>query len=135
MVQGAGGCLAEADLAAHTSTWEAPISTTYRGLRIWECPPNGQGLAALIGLNLLEGFDLAGMPPLSARRLHLEIEAMRLAFADTRWYVADPATNPVPLEWLLSKEYAAERRQPDRSTESQPGSAPRDAPLPRTRST
>jgi len=111
VVQGAGGCLSEADLAAHTSTWEAPISTTYRGLRVWECPPNGQGLAALVGLNLLEGFDLAGMPPLSARRLHLEIEAMRLAFADTRWYVADPATNPVPLEWLLSKEYAAERRR------------------------
>ncbi len=111
VVQGAGGCLSEADLAAHTSTWEAPISTTYRDLRVWECPPNGQGLAALVGLNLLEGFDLAGMPPLSVRRLHLEIEAMRLAFADTRWYVADPATNPVPLEWLLSKEYAAERRR------------------------
>jgi gamma-glutamyltranspeptidase/glutathione hydrolase len=110
VVQGAGGCLAEADLAAHTSTWEAPISTTYRDLRMWECPPNGQGLAALIGLNLLEGFDLAGLPPLSARRLHLEIEAMHLAFADTRWYVADPATNPAPLEWLLSKEYATERR-------------------------
>jgi gamma-glutamyltranspeptidase/glutathione hydrolase len=101
VVQRAGGCLTEADLAAHNSTWEAPISTTYRGLRVWECPPNGQGLAALIGLNLLEGFDLAGMPPLSARRLHLEIEAIRLAFSDTRWYAADPATNPAPLEWLL----------------------------------
>jgi gamma-glutamyltranspeptidase/glutathione hydrolase len=78
---------------------------------VWECPPNGQGLAALIGLNILEGFDMAGMPPLSAARLHLEIEAMRLAFADTHWYVADPATNPAPLEWLLSKEYAAERRR------------------------
>ena len=111
VVQKAGGCLAEVDLAAHTSTWETPISTTYRGLRVWECPPNGQGLAALIGLNLLEGFELAGMPPLSARRLHLEIEAMRLAFADARWYVADPATNPAPLEDLLSKEYAAERRR------------------------
>jgi gamma-glutamyltranspeptidase/glutathione hydrolase len=109
VVQQAGGCLSVDDLAAHTSTWEQPISTTYRGLRVWECPPNGQGLAALIALNLLEGFDLASMPPLSAMRLHLMIEAMRLAFADTRWFVADSAFNPAPLEWLLSKDYAAER--------------------------
>jgi gamma-glutamyltranspeptidase/glutathione hydrolase len=110
VVQAAGGCLDTSDLAAHHSTWDDPISTTYRGLRIWECPPNGQGLAALLGLNILEGFDLADLPPLSARRLHLEIEAMRLAFADTSWYVADPVFNPAPLEMLLSKEYAAERR-------------------------
>ncbi len=99
------------DLAAHTSTWEQPISTTYRNLRVWECPPNGQGLAALLALNLLEGFDIASIPPLSAQRLHLMIEAMRLAFADTRWYVADPAFYPAPLEWLLSKDYADERRK------------------------
>jgi len=108
-VQAAGGCLSLEDLAAHHSTWEDPISTTYRGVTIWECPPNGQGLAALLGLNILEGFDLSALAPLSARRLHLEIEAMRLAFADTRWYVADPAFNPAPLDELLSKEYAAER--------------------------
>ena len=111
VVQQAGGCLTVDDLAAHTSTWDQPISTTYRGLRVWECPPNGQGLAALLALNLLEGFDIASLPPLSTQRLHLMIEAMRLAFADTRWYVADPAFNPAPLEWLLSKEYAAERRK------------------------
>ena len=111
VVQQAGGCLTVDDLAAHNSTWDLPISTTYRGYRIWECPPNGQGLAALMALNLLEGFDLANMPPLSTQRLHWMIEAMRLAFADTRWYVADPAFNPAPLEWLLSKEYAAERRK------------------------
>ncbi len=110
VVHQAGGCLDVADLAAHHSTWEQPISTTYRGLRVWECPPNGQGLAALLALNLLEGYDLASLPPLSTRRLHLMIEAMRLAFADTRWYVADPAFNPTPLEWLLSREYAAHRR-------------------------
>ena len=110
-MQAAGGCLAVEDLAAHTSTWEMPISVPYRGLRVWECPPNGQGLAALLALNILEGFDLASLPPLSAARLHLLIEAMRLAFADTRWYVADPATNPAPLEALLSPEYAAERRK------------------------
>ncbi|MGB3701530.1 MAG: gamma-glutamyltransferase family protein [Anaerolineales bacterium] len=119
VVEQAGGCLSTADLATHQSTWETPISTTYRGLRIWECPPNGQGLAALLGLNILEGYDLAAQPPLSAERLHLEIEAMRLAFADTSWYVADPAFNPAPLEHLLSKDYAASRRQlidPSRAT-------------------
>ena len=61
-MQQAGGCLTVEDLAAHASTWEQPISATYRGLPIWECPPNGQGLAALLGLNLLEGFDLAALP-------------------------------------------------------------------------
>jgi gamma-glutamyltranspeptidase/glutathione hydrolase len=110
-VQGAGGCLSVEDLAAHESTWDTPISTTYRNLRVWECPPNGQGLTALIGLNILEGFELAALPPLSTDRLHLEIEALRLAFADTRWYVADPAFSPAPLDWLLSKDYAAQRRR------------------------
>jgi gamma-glutamyltranspeptidase / glutathione hydrolase len=110
-VQAAGGCLALSDLASHLSTWEDPIATTYRGIRIWECPPNGQGLTALIALNILEGYDLSQMDPLSAGRLHLEIEALRLAFADTRWYVSDPLTNPAPLERLLSKEYAADRRK------------------------
>ncbi len=111
VVQQAGGCLSVADLALHTSTWEQPISTTYRGIRIWECPPNGQGLAALLALNILEGFDMADLEPLSAGRLHLEIEALRLAFADTRWYAADPAFSPTPLASLLSRDYAAERRR------------------------
>ncbi len=118
-VQEAGGCLDISDLAAHHSTWEAPISVTYRGVRIWECPPNGQGLTALLALNILEGFELSDMDALSAARLHLEIEAMRLAFADTRWYVADPAFNPVPVKELLSKDYAAARRaliDPGRAT-------------------
>ena len=110
-VQAAGGCLSVDDLAKHTSTWEQPASTTYRGLRVWECPPNGQGITALMGLNILEGYDLSAFDPLSAERLHLEIEAMRLAFADSRWFIADPAFNPIPLETLLSKEYASERRK------------------------
>jgi gamma-glutamyltranspeptidase/glutathione hydrolase len=110
VVQKYGGVMTEDDLAAHTSTWDAPISTTYRGQRVWECPPNGQGLTALIALNILEGFDLASLDPLSPERLHLIIESLRLAFADTRWYVADPAFNPAPLDGLLSKEYAAQRR-------------------------
>ena len=130
VVQAAGGCLTEADLAAHTSTWEIPISVPYRGLRVWECPPNGQGLAALLALNILQGFDLAALPPLSAARLHLLIEAMRLAFADTRWYVADPATNPAPLAELLSSAYAAERRKlidPRRATLDQHRGTPTTA--------
>jgi len=110
-VQSAGGCLRVEDLAAHQSTWEQPIHTTYRGIQFWECPPNGQGLAALIGLNILEGFDLVQLSSLSAERLHLEIEAMRLAFADANWYVSDPAFNFIPSADLLSKEYAAERRR------------------------
>jgi gamma-glutamyltranspeptidase / glutathione hydrolase len=113
----AGGCMVMDDLAGHTSTWEEPISTTYGGLRLWECPPNGQGIAALIALNLLEGFDLPA-DPLDADRLHLEIEAMRLAFVDVRWFVADPNYRkrgdrrpPQGYDWLISKAYATDRRR------------------------
>ena len=109
-VQAHGGVMTVDDLAGHQSTWDTPISTTYRGLRIWECPPNGQGLAALIALNVLEGFELKGQDPLGVERLHLMIEAMRVAFADTAWYVADPAFNDLPVEALLAKDYAARRR-------------------------
>jgi gamma-glutamyltranspeptidase/glutathione hydrolase len=111
VIQQSGGCLTTADLASHHSTWDEPISVNYRGYRIWECPPNGQGLAALLALNLLEGFDLASLAPLSARRLHLQLEAMRLAFADARWYVSDPAFSSIPLNELLSKAYSDERRK------------------------
>lgn len=110
VVRDAGGCLDEADLAAHRSEWPRPITTTYRGYRVWECPPNGQGLATLLALNILEGFDPADMPRGSALRLHRQIEALRLAFADTRWFAADPATDPAPLAELLSKHYADARR-------------------------
>ncbi len=82
-VQASGGVLDEQDLAEHRSTWEEAISTTYRGIRLWECPPNGQGLTALLALNILEAFDLRGLDPLSPERLHLQIEALRIAFADT----------------------------------------------------
>ena len=110
VVQQAGGCLSVEDLAQHTSTWETPIATTYRDLRLWECPPNGQGVVALLALNILSGYDLASLPPLSPERLHLQIEALRLAFADARRFVADPAFNPAPLEALLSESYANKRR-------------------------
>ena len=119
VVRASGGVMAKEDLAAHTSTWETPISTTFHDHRVWECPPNGQGIAALLALNILEGFDLSGWVPMSVERLHVEIEAMRLAFADTRWFVADPRTHPAPIEELLSKEYAGRRRKlidPTRAT-------------------
>jgi gamma-glutamyltranspeptidase/glutathione hydrolase len=109
VVQSLGGVLSMDDLAAHESTWEEPLSVEYRGLRVWECPPNGQGIASLLALNIVRQFDLDGHEPLGAERLHLLIEAMRLAFADARYYVADPSKQSVPIEQLLSDTYAAER--------------------------
>ncbi|GAB4496968.1 MAG: gamma-glutamyltransferase [Anaerolineales bacterium] len=111
VIKEAGGCMSAEDLASHVSTWESPISVDYRGLRVYECPPNGQGITALIALNILEGFDLASMDLLSSEKMHLMIEAMRLAFADAKWYVSDPAFSNIPIKELLSKEYASERRR------------------------
>lgn len=111
VINQAGGCISPEDLASHQSTWEQPVSTVYRGIRVWECPPNGQGLATLLALNILAGFDLEEYAPLSTQRLHLMIEAMRLAFADASWYVSDPSFNDLPLEGLLSASYADERRK------------------------
>ncbi len=105
-----GGVMTLDDLAAHETTWSDPITTAYRGYTVAEHPPNGQGLAALIALNIAEGWNLASLPWDAPEKLHLMIEAMRLAFADNRQYVADPDTNPAPLDFLLSKEYAARRR-------------------------
>ncbi|MGH2627584.1 MAG: gamma-glutamyltransferase family protein, partial [Anaerolineales bacterium] len=119
-VQGAGGVLDEGDLAGHRSTWDEPISTVYRGVRVWECPPNGQGLVALLALNILEGLPVARHPALGPRRLHLLTEALRLAFADAARFVADPAFVPAPLERLLAPEYGAARRE-----QIQPGRAAR----------
>ena len=82
--------MSSADLAAHTSSWVEPIGTSYRGYDVWEIPPNGQGLAALIALNILEGYDLARFGRDSAQAYHLELEAMKLAFADAHRYIADP---------------------------------------------
>ena len=110
VVKQSGGCLSVEDLGQHGSTWETPISTTYRNLHLWECPPNGQGLVVLLALNILAGYDLPALPPLSPERIHLQIEALKLAFADAHWFVADPNFSPAPLEKLLSAEYAAARR-------------------------
>ncbi|HEB91680.1 MAG TPA: gamma-glutamyltransferase, partial [Deltaproteobacteria bacterium] len=108
-VRAQGGVLEMSDLESHQSSWETAISTEYRGLRVWECPPNGQGIASLLALNLLRNVDLAGQDPLGAERLHWLIEAMRLAFADARHHVADPTRQRVPTEALLSDAYAKER--------------------------
>lgn len=105
-----GGPITVDDLAAHESTWVEPIGTSYRGYDVWGLPPNGQGLAALIALNILEGFDLTDMPRESVESYHLQVEAMKLAFADAHRYIADPERVMVPVAELLSKEYAAERR-------------------------
>ncbi|MEL6270031.1 MAG: gamma-glutamyltransferase [Chloroflexota bacterium] len=102
-----GGVITHDDLKAHHSTWDEPIKTDYRGVTVYECPPNGQGLAALQALNIFEQYDPSAMD--DVERLHTMVEAMRLAFADARRYVADMATNPAPLDGLLSKAYAQER--------------------------
>jgi gamma-glutamyltranspeptidase/glutathione hydrolase len=99
------------DFRNHTSEWVEPISIDYRGYTILELPPNGQGITALIALNILEGFDLAGMTYGSAPYYHLLIEATKQAFADRNRYVADPAFAQLPIEGLLSKQYANARRQ------------------------
>jgi gamma-glutamyltranspeptidase/glutathione hydrolase len=118
-----GGFITEEDLAAHTSTWVEPISTTYRGYEAWEIPPNGQGIAALIGLNILEGFDLAAHPRDSAQSFHPQIESLKLAFADAHRYVADPEFAEVPTAQLLDKGYAGRRRAliGERALDPEPG--------------
>ena len=104
----AGSAMTADDLASHRSTWEEPISTSYRDVRVWECPPNGQGLAALLALAMLDGMPIP--PAGTAERVHMQIEALRLAVADARWYVTDPSHAAVPVDELLSAEYMAARR-------------------------
>lgn len=101
-----GGFFSPADLAEHRSEWVEPISTTYRGVEVFELPPNGQGLAALQMLNILETFDLAAMGRDSPEFWHTIVEAKKLAFEDRARFVADPAFYDAPVEALLSKDYA-----------------------------
>ncbi len=108
VVSEAGGCLAKSDLEEHTSTWDEPLSTLYRGVKVWECPPNGQGLVALIALNILAALDHPASS-MSVLRVHEEIEAVRLAFADGRRHIADPSFSPEMSELLLAREYARSR--------------------------
>ncbi len=106
-----GGFLSYEDMAAHSSTWVDPVSASYRGFDVWQLPPNGQGIAVLQILNILEGFDIASMGLYSPDYVHLFIEAKKLAFEDRARYYADMDFSPVPVEQLISKEYAEERRQ------------------------
>lgn len=105
-----GGLLTVEDLATHQSTWVDPISTAYRDYHVWEIPPNGQGLAALIALGILEGTDFYRYPRDSADAYHVQIEAMKLAFADAYRYIADPTHTNVPTRGLLDPAYLARRR-------------------------
>ncbi len=109
-VRGQGGYVGREDLQAHRSEWVQPVSTTYRGWRVFELPPNGQGIAVLQMLNILEGFDLRSLEWGSAEHVHLLIEAKKLAFEDRAKFYADPAFEAVPVERLVSKDYAAARR-------------------------
>ncbi|MCK5103194.1 MAG: gamma-glutamyltransferase [Cyclobacteriaceae bacterium] len=118
-----GGFLSYEDLAAHKSEWVEPVSTDYRGYDVWELPPNGQGIAALQILNILEGYDLKSMGFGSEEYMHLFIEAKKLAFEDRAKHYSDPDFNQIPVDQLISKDYAAERRKlinPDRSARSYP---------------
>ena len=119
-----GGVLSESDLAMHRSSWETPLSVRYRNVNVWECPPNGQGLAALLALRILDGFEIVGQDPLGSARLHLQIEALRLAFADARAHVCDPEHVRVPIDELLSDAYIAQRRGQISRERAQPRVAP-----------
>ena len=109
--QRSGGYLSLRDFEEHRSDWIDPVSTSYRGYDVWELPPNGQGIAALEMLNLLEGYDLRSMGPTSPEDLHLLIEAKKLAFADRARFYADPDFEKLPIRELISKAYADQQRQ------------------------
>lgn len=128
-MQQLGGFLSEKDLADHTSDWVAPESVNYRGYDVWELPPNGQGIAALQILNILEGYDLKGMGFGSTEYIHTFTEAKKLAFEDRAKFYADQDFYKTPIEWLLSDEYAAERRamiSPNKAARSYPAGQLKD---------
>ena len=117
-IKAQGGYLSVEDFAAHTSDWVTPVSTMYRGYRVWELPPNTQGSAVLQMLNILEGIDLAKAGFGSADHVHYFTEAKKLAFEDLAAAYSDATTMRVPVERLLSREYGAQRRaliKPDRA--------------------
>ena len=109
-IQEQGGFLSLEDLSAHQSEWVEPVSVNYRGYDVWELPPNGQGIAALQMLNILEGYDLKKYGFGSPEHVHYLTEAKKLAFEDRAKYYADMDFYKVPLQWLLSKDYADQRR-------------------------
>jgi gamma-glutamyltranspeptidase / glutathione hydrolase len=104
-----GGFLSMRDMEEHTSEWVEPVSTNYRGYDVWELPPNGQGIAALQMLNILENYNIGSMGFGSPEYMHLFIEAKKLAFEDRAKFYADPAFNEIPVEELISKSYGKQR--------------------------
>jgi gamma-glutamyltranspeptidase/glutathione hydrolase len=104
-----GGVLTAKDLSEFQAEWVEPISTTYRGWKVYELPPNGQGLAALSMLNLMERFPLSDFGPLSPEAMHRKIEAQKLAYADLQRFAGDPKFSKIPVAELISKKYAAQR--------------------------
>ncbi|MBA3440471.1 MAG: gamma-glutamyltransferase [Pyrinomonadaceae bacterium] len=106
-----GGFLSYRDLAEHRSDWIEPVSTDYRGYTVWELPPNGQGIAALQMLNILEGYDLRSMGFGTPAHVHHFVEAKKVVFEDRARFYADPAFNKIPVRELISKDYANERRK------------------------
>lgn len=121
-----GGLLTAADLREFSSEWVQPISTDYRGWTVHQLPPNGQGAGTLEMLNIMENFPLPGMNPLGADAYHLKIEAQKLAFQDQRRYIADPRFHDVPLNGLLSKQYAKQRASLIDTAKAQCSPAPGD---------
>ncbi|RIA95126.1 gamma-glutamyltranspeptidase [Glomus cerebriforme] len=118
LIQSKGGVMTLEDLASHTTTRVEPISIEYKGVKIWECPPNGQGITALIALGILEALqeqkkipNLNTLEHNSTQYLHVLIESLRLAFADSQYYVTDPDVHHIPINELLSKEYLSKRAQ------------------------
>ncbi|MBO3700722.1 gamma-glutamyltransferase [Roseivirga sp. E12] len=124
-----GGFLSEKDLADHTSEWVEPVSVNYRGYDVWELPPNGQGIAALQQLKILEGYDLKSMGFGSAEYIHTFTEAKKLAFEDRAKFYADMDFYKTPIDWLISEDYAVERRKlinPNQAARSVPAGQLKD---------
>ena len=110
-LKGLGGFLSARDLADHRSEWVEPVATDYRGYRVWQLPPNGQGIAVLQMLNLLEEYDIASMGFGTTDHIHHFVEAKKLVFEDRARFYADPAFNRIPVRQLISKAYAGRRRK------------------------
>jgi gamma-glutamyltranspeptidase/glutathione hydrolase len=126
--QAARGAHTLADFADHVADWVTPVAQDYRGVTVHEIPPNGQGISALMALAILGHFDLASLPPDSVAAQHLQIEAMKLAFADAYRWIGDPRTMPFPASALLNPSYIASRARlidPGRAQNFGPGEPPR----------
>ena len=127
-LQSLGGLHTLDDFSSYSGKYVEPIHTNYRGYQVYECPPNGQGIVALEGLNILSGFDMANYDPVSVDRLHLEIEAMRLAYRDRDINLGDPDFENIPIEEWLSEKYASARQAEININKRMPEIAPTSLP-------